>query len=398
MTDQDSSRHGGQQSEHGPQFYPPTPGSAGPSGPGAWAPPPQPWQPGPGQGWQPGAPGPGHVPQYLAAGPGPLPAVPPGAPPKRSRRKWWVIGGAAILLVVALLVVTSVVWFKIAPRSPEAAADRFLTAVSQNRAHDALKLAKDPPQQRELLTDKVLRKANAAHPIKHIRTRSGSGSKVRVRYRVGGDYASSSLKTTKTSDGWKVTNGFTQVNIGSHRVPQLTINGMKATHQRFSLFPGHYRVRSGDRHLEVSDDSEQIKTEREYSGKPVKVGLELTQSGNRAARDAVVKQLRKCFPAKHTFKPGCGANTTGKLKDGGRLIKSSMKWKLRSLDVRKLRSSSFSINPDDGALASAASFNSVDWEGKCDVDGQRRPCHGEMSLGTPQADMASKPPHVTWKG
>lgn len=366
----------GQQPEHGPQFYPAPPGSPGPVAPG----PPGPATRYPAQ----------QLPYYPGS------RIPPGRGGKPHRRTPWIVGGALFLAVV-LLGVAGIVWKTLAPRTPEAAAEHFLSAVSKSDAHQALELVDDPPQQRELLTDRVLHTMNAATPITDIHAHSESGTSVRIRYRVGDEPASRSVKTTKTSDGWKVTNGLTEVNAGARRVRGLAVSGAKVTRQRFFVFPGHYAARLTNRYLDIDHDSKEIATDDPRTGDTLKLRYQLTRSGARAARRSVIKQLNRCFPAKHTYRPGCGANTSGKLRGGGKVIKSSLAWRLESSELEHVRQARFSVHSDEGTLASSYASNRVRWRARCSISGQHRSCGGHLRIGTPQVDMAAKPLDVTWK-
>lgn len=388
----------GQQPGPGPQFYPAPPGWTVPSGsgpPGAGRS--QPQQPGWPQAGQPGSywPGSGYPAQQqpFAAYPGP---PVPGQPRKRHRRAPWVVGGAVVLAVI-LAIATGVVWTSIAPRSPDAAAKRYLTAVSKNDADKAVELLHDPPADRSLLNSKVLHKMNASAPISHIDAHKKGEKSVRVKYRAGHEKASQTFKTTKTSDGWKVTNGLTEVNAGARKVPGLTISGAQVKRQRVFLFPGRYRVGIDSKYLVIRHNSTKIFTDETGSGKKRTIRYELSGEGAQAARQAVVQELSSCFPAKHTFKPGCGAATTGKLRGGGKLEKSSLSWTLEPSEMSQVRNAGFSIHADDGTLASSRSSNRVRWRAECTVDGRHRPCGGNLRIGSPQVDMAAKPLHVTWK-
>lgn len=152
-----------------------------------------------------------------SAYPGTVPPPPAEtAPPAPFNRKKAtlvsVISGSAVLAIVAVLIVVTQVNGHVF--GPEAAVEKYFSALSDGDAEDALKMADVdvPAEQRQLLTNDVLGAAKALPKDVTIEDAqvSGNSATVSATYDVGGSKSTTSFSLHKAGkkaqffDDWKL--------------------------------------------------------------------------------------------------------------------------------------------------------------------------------------------------
>ena len=226
----------------------------------------------------------------------------PTAPPPKKKSPLGLILGLVGGFLALLLIVGVAVWVLVLNNRPQDTVEKYFEAIQAGNAAEALSYAAVPPVDKTLLTDDVLKKANELGGVSNVDIASASGSKVRVRYSVGGESQFTFFDLSKTDDGWKMNEVAFKLNLRSStkNVP-LVVNGVKANTENAMVFPGTYEISTGSKWYAWTES--QVTVGGSEVNLPGRV--ELTSEGEDAARAAIKKWFDGCLAKKELKPKGC---------------------------------------------------------------------------------------------
>lgn len=318
-----------------------------------------------------------------------------------------IIGSCTLLIMVVVGALIAIRSETGPPRSAEQAVERYLEAVADSRADDALALLANPPIDRSMLTDEMLQTTNARAPMHDIDVRRSSlgnddwqGEKVFAGYDLGEDeHGSAFFYAEETDEGWKVLNGVMPLRVasGTGKVPSLKANGVPVTGFEPEFFPGWYEFDLDSKWLQLPADSTSTEIGTPYRPDTVEtLEYEITPEGERAARKAVLRELDDCFPSRNTFNPGCGLAIESKLKSGEPIVKSSTVWTISYTNRRQFEIADLEIGYDAATIAELNPGAVAEVEATCGRGARRFDCGGSISMKAAQVDLAADEISVVW--
>ena len=227
-----------------------------------------------------------------------------------SKKKGIIVGVLVGLVVLALLAAVFVIvpWLK---NTAERAVQNYLVALSNSNADEALSYAKEKPADLTFLTNDHLKKSNETAAITDV-TVEESGTRqpdtVTAHYKVGEESITASFGVTKIDDVWKINQVANKVVFESRWVDQglnVLLNDQTITSTSVYLFPGTYRVRTGNKYVTVGDMAVNV-TDPSSFVDTTSMSASLTDEGTSAVRQAAVQKWESCLAEKVTFPVGCG--------------------------------------------------------------------------------------------
>ena len=337
---------------YGRPGYPPQPGPGQPP-PGSPSYPPQAY---PGQPYGPGGP-------QLPPGAQQPPAPDRPQPEKRSRTGLLVLVGALALALVLAVVAVAVHAGRSggtggagtsgggasAPAAGNAsdAVQGFLEAVAANDAARALALTDQAPADKTFLTDAALQASSKLAPLSDISVPPVTDAyayKAAASFSLGGKPYARDFTVEKAADGWKVTNGVSDVDVSYQRQETLPmiVNGTKVTSDTVSLFPGTYAFTTGSRWL--SYGSSNVLTVAEgYPSLPTRLRATLTKAGSAEVLAKTRSAFRSCL-GKHELRPsGCPNRITD--TRGVKVKEGTVRWRVTNDPFRNAKVAVSSSDP-----------------------------------------------------
>lgn len=302
----------------GPTFLGPGQGQVSPGQPGFQ----QGYQPTGGYAGQAGPPQAHQGPPPYQQGPGGPPPYGMAPPPQKKSSTGLVLG--IVGGVVALLLIAGVGgYFYVMNSRPDSMVKEYFEALAAGDADKALSYAANEPTDTTLLTDEVLKASNALGAITDVSITSRSEKTVRVSYRIGGQLDSVNYEVVKTDDGWKMREVAFPLGVtGTVKNVPLEINGARVKDAEDALvFPGTYELSTGSDYLAWSEPKQTVRGGTLQM--PLTTTAELTDAGEKAARDAIRDLWDTCMDKKDLKPKGCPFQLA---QLNGTVDKSSIRW------------------------------------------------------------------------
>lgn len=289
--------------------------------------------------------------------------------------------------------------------TPEQVVEAYLTALSENRAEDALAVLAEPPGDTSLLTDEVLSAGNERAPIAGITVTpveaDDYSATVKVDYTIGDDAVSYSYDLyTDSNDAWEISRGTVRFYAGEQLEGlDVTVNGQVPDDlAELEVFPGSYEIATGseDFALEGGEDLT-LSDPNESSSQTVEATL--SEAGTKRFRTLVNEAAEECV-ASTELEAGCGLTLPEEFDDGTPIKDGTVKRSLPADTRANLKSITADLSYDNPTLASAADYlGSVSFTADCEQDGETVECealYGAPGFGTPSVDMVAEDPVVEW--
>lgn len=320
--------YGGQQPGYGNQGgYQPTPGATAGS-PGS-------------PGYSAGQPGPyGQQPYGTQQQQPPYGMQPPYGnqqqpPPRKRNTKLLIIVGAVVLALIIGGVVGGVVLYRNAQEAaaakPPAAVRGFLEAVAAGNAAAAIGFAANPPADKSLITDAVLKESASRAPLTAISVPvgktppSGDTTTVDATFKLGEETVTQQFPLTKVGDDWKLANPYATVSLSEVKLDNLPmlINGVKTTGDSAVLLPGSYKLTTGLKAIGYGEDEFVVKSATGQPTMPTTAAT-LTEAGTKTFISAAKAALKNCLAKREVAPNGCpNFVTTG---PGQSIDPDSVRW------------------------------------------------------------------------
>jgi hypothetical protein len=233
--------------------------------------------------------------------------------------------------------------------SAKAAVQGYLEALAASDASTAIDFGATAPSDTALLTDEMLKAANARAAISNISVKDGSGSTtsiVTATYSMGATSVTGSFETTKIGSQWRLKETTRDVHLFSGSEGDLTLNGLAFTStSTLTLFPGSYVLATPNDRVTVDGGEFVIKSPMDYVSPTLT--FDLSEKGKADARDATQALLDSCLKQDKLAPTGCGFG----FKAGGVKVKS-VRWRVTS-GASAIQDASFSLVSSNSNLATA---------------------------------------------
>ncbi|MDO5498227.1 MAG: hypothetical protein Q4F67_00950 [Propionibacteriaceae bacterium] len=207
--------------------------------------------------------------------------------------------------------------------TPSEAVGHYLGAVAEADAQAAIGWLAEPPADRTLLTDAVLRESRARAPITAIRMFAVSETQVQASYLIGTQQAMALFDTVRQANGtYRVDRGTTTLELSLPRKLPVRVNGSLISRPALEAFPGSYELTTGLPHVRYAEP------EFTVSGPGAEPRLvptaELSIPGQQAFLRAARAQLDECIEQKSLNPPECPQQVA--LQDDQRVDSASIEW------------------------------------------------------------------------
>jgi hypothetical protein len=272
---------------------------------------------------------PGHYGAAPYGGLQPFPAGPSfgsppfgGPPPRNRRRLILTVAGAVIAVIV---VVAGVVVFGVGssdsggPKTAGDAVKGYLEALAKGDAAAALSYGLNPPPDKTLLTDEVLKKQLDKLPITDIKiVKSDESGEVQVTANFGDNAVDETLYLKRGADGgaWKLENVAYPLDFksdGGYESPALIASialfGKPIpSSARPYLFPGWVDVGNSNPNVATTVANPTFLLRSLAHGVNPNFGFQLTDAGREAAKKAILPVLIECAKSRELSPPNCPQN------------------------------------------------------------------------------------------
>lgn len=243
------------------------------------------------------------------------------APPPRSRKPlYFGLTALAILAVVAIVV--AVLLPKPVPASGAQSANEavraYLNALAHGDADAVLSLSKNPPTDRTLLTDDILRRQLEHMPISDIRilTSDGEGPAVHVSAKFGDQVSDTTLLVMPPQPGrpWQVDHAAIELTTADDALApalanSITLFGAPAPKSGTAyMFPGWLGLGTTNPYVDIKRTLAQPTLLNGLTGiaqMNLMPHFTINDDGKAAATAAVTAALDRCAQSKQLAPPGC---------------------------------------------------------------------------------------------
>lgn len=237
-------------------------------------------------------------------------------------RRSWKTCLVAALVAVLLGASTGVGYLQVrflgVQGTPTETVRRYLTALAANDSLTALQELADPPADRTLLTDEVLRASHLDAPITDLTVEVTTSTRVPVRFMVGTQRVETVFTVRAEHSRFKVAGGLTKADLTqarSYGVPVL-VGGKATTTDVVTLFPGVYPISSGDPRLSFTPGGSVSATDLNGTALFAEQSLSLTDTGLAEIRTVVGASLDACVRETVTEPKGCPFSDPGTYAPG----------------------------------------------------------------------------------
>lgn len=215
----------------------------------------------------------------------------------------------------------------------------YLEALAAGKASTALALSSETPADKTFLTDAVLAESNARAPITKINVPAVSGDyvfSVDASYTIGSEPINQKFSVTKVGNGYKVRQGYTDVDlkyVRSKTLPMM-INKVAVKTDKVRLFPGSYDITSGNSLVNYGDTSTlTIKSPTDYAS-----SLDLKPTLSKAGESTIIKaiQAKLASCAKSTELRPSGCPNAVQPTSSQKVDTSTIKWALDKDSIANL--------------------------------------------------------------
>ncbi len=194
--------------------------------------------------------------------------------------------------------------------TPVRAVAAFYQAVVAGDSARALNLVAEPPSDRTLLTDDVLKRSNELAPITNLSYAAQDDGRVAVTFSLGSSQQRAVVRTVAGPDGYRLTDGLGAIDFTTELTGVL-VNGATwpAETASAAVFPGAYEVVTPHRYVvlkPLSGDLWLLPGGESETG--TAAGLpkgSLSDAGRGAAVDATRLSLDACLAATDSNPSGC---------------------------------------------------------------------------------------------
>ncbi len=227
------------------------------------------------------------------------------------QRPAWVYFATAALAGIVLGVASGLLLVRAGGQrdtGPSETVKSFYTAIMRADARAALAQLASPPADAPLITDEVLRAAQARAPITDLSVPATSSTVVDVTFRIGGVQATDRVSVTAVGNGFKI---ITPLNSGGVDLSPLqrqgvtvSVAGQQVTGTKLLLLPGSYPVTSTSPLLTYGDGS-LVVSRLDDTGNVSALTPTLTRDGLEQVKQGARESLAACAQVKSFAPAGC---------------------------------------------------------------------------------------------
>lgn len=343
----------------------------------------------------------------------PTPFVP--GPPTEPRRGLptgailGIVGGGVAVLLIVIIAAAAVIVPRIAgggspSGSPDGVVAAYLKAVAASDAKTALSYIEEAnqPQDSSLLTNAALRASHKLGAIKAIKVSKPAKSSGFVdlvaRYTIGGTPVTGKFTVDNLNGKWELESGVAALDVGNYfSGVDLTLNGMKVTGDKATVFPGTYVIATTSKYFAVTGTSKVVVKDGYQPPSLEAANLTLSDVGLATFRQAVTAAVAPCL-ASRTLAAGCGLDLPATLSDGTQLEEGTITRTLSGSGQSTLAGLKDNGYLVDIRKVASESIGSVDVTATCTKGGRRGTCSILLGpiLGSATVDFTTDPPTVRW--